>query len=239
MTTSVLESTLGSLVSEKSSRAIIFEQYGLDYCCGGNQSLAFACEKKGVDPAKVLKAMIDGDEAKAEVDSTDWRTASLTELADHIEGTHHAYLRREFPLLAGLTERVVKAHSDRHAELPEVAETLKGLESELMQHMMKEEQILFPLIRQMESNGQATSHCGSIANPINVMEYEHANAGNALAQLQKLTNGYKAPEDACASYKAMLLSMADLEQDLHVHIHKENSILFPRAIALEEKLAKV
>lgn len=236
MKQSAIDLTIGYLVSERAVRAKTFERFGLDYCCGGNKSLGDACKEKGLDPIKVLSALSEADATNANSDATDWRTVSLTELADHIEATHHSFLRQEFPRLKKLTEKVVKAHAEHHPELVEVAETLGNLETELMQHMMKEEQILFPLIRQMESSGPTSSHCGSIGNPIRVMEQEHAEAGNALSQLQTLTKGYKAPEDACGTYRVTMASLAELEEDLHLHIHKENSILFPRAIALEEKL---
>lgn len=233
-----IEAPIGTIVAEKLSRSRVFEQYGLDYCCGGQVSLNKACQEKGIDPKEVLEALSASDAEVRESGSTDWRQAALTELADHIEATHHAYLRSELPRLSHLMEKVVNAHSERHPELSTVSETLKALTAELTQHLAKEEQVLFPIIRKMDSTGDTDSHCGAVANPIRVMEMEHNNAGQALASLRSLTNEYQAPEDGCTTYQALLAGLAELEFDIHQHILKESSILFPRAIALEEKLSK-
>lgn len=237
MKTITMESSLGTLVNERASRARIFEQFGLDYCCRGRMSLKEACKEKGIDPAEVLTALKSNASGDNETDNKDWFNVPLAELADHIEATHHVYLRRELPPLAELVAKVSAAHSARHPELSNVMQTLEDLQAELSQHMIKEEEILFPLIRRMESHGAIPAHCGSVANPIRVMETEHDNAGNALSNIREITNNFAAPDDACASYRAMLTSLADLECDLHQHIHKENNILFPRAIACEEELA--
>jgi len=231
-----LDTPIGQIVAEKLSRSRVFEKYGLDYCCGGRTPLDKACQEKGLDPNDVLKDLLDLDSEKREEDSTDWRKAQLTKLADHIEATHHAYLNKELPRLSELMSKVVKAHGERHPELTTVSDVLQALRGELVQHLGKEEQILFPIIRQMESSGNTEFHCGEVANPIRVMEMEHQNAGDALGSLRTLTNGFQPPEDACTTYQALLAGLAELELDIHQHILKESSILFPRAITLEEKL---
>ncbi len=231
-----LEDTVGAIVAERLSTSRVFEQFGLDYCCGGHVTLAEACQEKGINPEEILSALAEATAEVNEIDKTDWRQAKLTELADHIEATHHAFLNRELPRLNTLMEKVVNAHSERHPELSKVAGILNALSAELAQHMAKEEQMLFPLIRQMDATGSTESHCGQVANPIEVMEMEHRNAGDALASLKSLTKNYQAPDDACATYQALLAGLAELELDLHRHIHKESSILFPRAIELEQHL---
>ncbi|MEE8577861.1 MAG: iron-sulfur cluster repair di-iron protein [candidate division Zixibacteria bacterium] len=231
-----LEVPIGEIVAEKLSRSRVFEQYGLDYCCGGQVTLDEACKGKGIDPNEVLKALSKMDAEVKEDDSTDWRKEALTKLADHIEETHHVYLKKELPRLNQLMEKVVMAHSENHPELSQVAGTLNTLTAELTQHLAKEEEILFPIIRQMESTGNPESHCGEVANPIQVMEMEHNNAGNALGSLRSLTNDYKAPADGCTTYQALFVGLSEMEFDIHQHILKESSILFPRAIALEKKL---
>lgn len=236
MKKSELEVSMGTLVAERISRVRVFERYGLDYCCGGKVTLGEACKKKGLDSQEVLAALKKSDADEKVVDSTNWKAASLTVLADHIETTHHSFLNEELPRLSQIMKKVVTVHSKRHPELVQVAETLEALSTELTQHMAKEEQILFPLIRQMDSNGPAESHFGSVANPIEAMEHEHENAGQALAQLRSLTNDYQVPENACRSYQALYAGLAELESDTHHHIHKENNILFPGAIALEQEL---
>lgn len=231
-----LNNSVGTIVAENLNRSRVFENFGIDYCCNGHMPLAEACQAQGVDPKNVIEAIAKSDAETKPEDNIDWRKKTLTELADHIQATHHKYLCAEMPRLSGLMEKVVKAHSENHPELVETAEVFGFLVAELTQHMGKEEEILFPIIRQMEAAGQTASHCGSVGNPINVMEQEHANAGQALATLQKLTNHYQAPEDGCSTYQALLAGMAEMEVDLHQHIHKESSILFPRAIELERKL---
>ncbi len=231
-----LEIPIGEIVAEKLSRSRVFERYGLDYCCGGHVPLDKACREKGIDPKEVLDALSKSDTEVKDGDNADWRKAGLTELADHIEATHHTYLKKELPRLNGLMEKVVAAHSGRHHELLKVAGTLNALTSELTEHLAKEEQMLFPIIRQMDSTGDTEFHCGEVANPIRVMEMEHNNAGNALANLRSLTNDYQTPEDGCPTYQALFAGLSELEFDIHQHILKESSILFPRAMALEEKL---
>ncbi len=231
-----LEIPIGEIVAEKLSRSRVFEQYGLDYCCGGHTTLSEACKEKGIDPKELLNALVKSDEAGQEENDTDWRQANLTVLADHIEATHHAYLNKELPRLNFLMEKVVNAHSGNHPELTKVAATLTALTAELTQHLGKEEQILFPIIRKMDTITDEKFKSDEVANSIRVMELEHNNAGNALTDLKSLTNGYKVPEDGCTTYQALLAGMAELEFDIHQHILKESSILFPRAIALEEKL---
>ena len=229
--------TVGQLVAQRPARARVFEQFGIDYCCGGKRPLDEACSAGGIDAAVVVNALHAADAAASPHEELDWTRAPLTQLIAHILDTHHAYLRRELPRLRPLADKVRAVHAASHPELAEVQEVLDALQAELEMHMLKEEQILFPLIQAMESDGRAaTSHCGSVQNPIRVMEYEHDSAGAALLRLRKLTGGYTPPADACHSYRALLSGLAELEADLHRHIHKENNILFPRAVELEARL---
>jgi len=228
--------TVGAIVARHPSLARVFEAHRIDYCCGGKISLADACARARVDVARVIAELNDCLQ-RDDADSISWSTRSLSELADHIVGTHHAYLRDALPRLAGLIEMVVRAHGERHRELAEVLDVFRALQQELTMHMQKEEVILFPLVKRMEESGQAvTHHCGSVANPIGVMEDEHDFAGQALETLRGLTRDHQPPADACNTYRVMLDGLAELERDLHAHIHKENNILFPRAIALEAEL---
>ncbi len=228
------EITVGEMVVEEPGRARVFERFGIDYCCGGKIPLAEACVKRGVDIDAVLESLhkIEAD-ASSEFEE-DWSQASMTALVDHIVATHHSYLREEFPRLTKMTERVALVHGERHPELPEVRDVFAALRNELESHMHKEEQVLFPMIKQIEANAaDAAGHCGTIENPIRMMEQEHDSAGDALGTLRSLTGGFAPPADACNTYHVMLDSLAKLEADLHLHIHKENNILFPRAIIAE------
>jgi regulator of cell morphogenesis and NO signaling len=161
---------------------------------------------------------------------------SLASLADHIEQTHHRYLKEELPALVEKADRVAEKHGWRDSRLPAVADTVRTLAGEMFHHMAKEEQVLFPLVRELERTGTVSGHCGSIANPIRQMEYEHDGAGAAVARLRELTDGFVPDADACNTHRALLAELARLETDLHEHVHKENNVLFPRALALEAQL---
>jgi len=231
-----VEHPVGEWVQDDSARARVFEAYGIDYCCGGKKSLRKSCEEKGLETAAVLEALNAVEERTA--DARDWRGAPLSELCDHIESAHHVYLRQELPRLSALLEKVNRAHQDKHPELARLRTVLSALQDELGAHLEKEEQILFPLIRGLSSEEwSGPSHCGTIANPIRVMEMEHDGAGSALAEMRSLTAGYAEPADACPSYRMLLKGLHGLETDTHLHIHKENNILFPRALLRERELA--
>lgn len=229
--------TVGHLVAERPSRSRVFERWGLDYCCGGKKPLDQACAEKSIDLHAVLRDLLENDTRTPPGAETDWLSAPLADLADHIIETHHAYLRQALPRLSELTHRVRDAHSEKHPELVELAATFMDLRYEMENHMMKEEIILFPLIKTLEAaDSLPPLHCGSVNNPIRVMEMEHDDAATALTKMRALTGDYTPPADACNTYLAMLDALEELEADLHQHIHKENNILFPRAAALEAAL---
>ncbi len=228
------ELTVGEMVVENPSRARVFERFGIDYCCGGKIPLAEACAKRGANLEAVLEALRKSEANVSPGPEKDWSRESMTSLVDHIIATHHTYLREEFPRLTRMTERVAEVHGERHLELPKVRDVFAALRGELEQHMQKEEQILFPMIKQLDSGSStAAGHCGTIEDPIRMMEQEHDKAGDALGMLRELTGGFAIPADACNTYRVMLDSLAKLEADLHQHIHKENNILFPGALAVE------
>jgi regulator of cell morphogenesis and NO signaling len=230
----LLDRTVGELVVECPGRARVFEGFGIDYCCGGGQPLGQACQARGLDPQVVQRVLEATDQADNAPVATDWSAASMTELCDHIEQTHHAYLKIELPRLGFMTGKVANRHGERDARLVELAKVFTHFRGELESHMMKEERILFPLCRQLESgDGPVSFHCGSVRNPISVMVQEHDDAGGALARMRVLTDGFAPPPDACNTYRALFDSLAQLERDLHQHIHKENNILFPRAAQAE------
>jgi regulator of cell morphogenesis and NO signaling len=225
---------VGELVAERPARSAVFDRLGIDYCCGGKTPLERACREKGIEIGDVTREIAASDSRTRAENETDWRLVPMGDLVDHIVSVHHDYLRRELPRLAGLTAKLVAAHGARHPELAEVRDTLESLQEELESHMFKEERILFPMIKQLQVAMELPRfHCGSIKYPIVVMENEHECTGAALARLRTLTDGYQAPEDACPAYRATLAGLAELESDLHRHIHKENEILFVRAWATE------
>jgi len=232
------QTTVGQLVAERPGRSRIFETLKIDYCCGGKKPLAEACLKRGLDIDAVLEILhqADAQADQVDADAINPETLSLTDLADHIERTHHAYLRAEFPRLDKMTEKVLRVHGKAEPRLATVRQAYCDLRDELTSHMKKEENILFPMIRQTEQADSPVSfHCGSIANPIKQMELEHDHAGNALATIRTATDDFQPPEWACNTYRAMIDGLAQLESDLHLHIHKENNVLFPKAIKLEQE----
>lgn len=234
-----LNSSVGNWVAVHPQTSRVFEALQIEYCCRGGKSLEQACWDRGLDPKQVaqqLEQAITEDE-----DSTEnWLDASLTELCDHIEQTHHAYLKDELPRLTEMVAKVVDAHGEHHPELATVQEVFATLKAELMPHMFKEEQVLFPAIRQLEQLPNKPSFpFGTVGNPIRMMEQEHDDAGYALSRLHTLTHDYQAPDGACNTYRAMLAGLRYLERDMHRHVNKENSILFPRAIELEATRVQV
>ena len=235
MSTFQVHDTVGNLVANKPALSRIFEQAGIDYCCGGKKTLAEVCEKKGIDAQAFLANLEGFVSTSADEPVVNPVAMTLTELADHIEQTHHAYLKSELPRLDWMTEKVAAVHGDTDVRLHAIRKTFLALSQEMASHMMKEEQILFPMVRQLEASETVpTFHCGSLANPIRQMELEHDQAGSALERLHELTDGYTPPDWACNTYRAMLDALSHLQRDMHQHIHKENNVLFPRALEREQ-----
>lgn len=233
MHSSLLTQTVGELVRDNPARSRVFEDYSIDYCCGGKTLLEVACRERGLDPEQVAGHLAQIDE---ELPRTGDNAAgmSLTDLADHIEASHHAYLRNELPRLEVLAGRVAKAHGGHDPRLTRVREVLASFSAEMEHHMTKEERMLFPIIRSLEVGDRPRTYSfGSIANPIRIMESEHDRSGDALAQMRELTDGFNRSFAQCNTHLALLEGLATLERDTHQHVHKENSILFPRAVELE------
>jgi len=224
---------VGELVAENPASARVFEKYGIDYCCEGKRSLDDVCRERAVAPAALLDELSQ-TALRPRPDACDWQNAPLRDLIEHIVSRHHAYLRSELPRIADLFAKVVRAHSEREPVLIEVSEIFGILKEELDAHLMKEELILFPTIVRLEAGVGLGASC-SIEHPIARMEYEHENAGRALAQMRHLTRDYYLPDEACNTYRVLFVTLAELESDLHEHIHLENNILFPRAAALEAR----
>ncbi len=211
--------TLADLVTDHPGAAPVLERFHLDYCCGGQRPLEEACAEVGVDPAEVLAAL----DAAGPSAPPPWAGLEPGALADHLEATHHRYLDEELPRLSALVAKVVGVHGDRHPELHQVRDAYEELRADLEPHLRKEERVLFPLIR----NGVRGD---ALRGPIGVMDAEHDRAGDLLALLAALTNDYTPPPDGCASYVALYEGLARLEADTHLHVHKENNVLFPAVL---------
>lgn len=229
-------------ISEIASRSLgavrVFERLNIDYCCGGKRPVEEACQELGLDSAAVL-AELDAAIAGRPADETDWSQASLRDLIRHIVGKHHEYLKLELPRLSQRLGKVMRVYGEQDkATLAPLPALFGGLHSELDLHMHKEEMILFPFIEKVESAIKAGQPAppapfGTVANPIAMMEHEHDSAGAALKGMREATGDYAVPDYACVTYRSLLEGLRELESDLHIHIHLENNILFPRAIAME------
>jgi regulator of cell morphogenesis and NO signaling len=223
--------TLADIVDADPAAARILDRHQLDYCCGGQRTLEDACAERNLDLEAVRAELAVGPGAPAA-----WASMGPAELVDHIEATHHSYLHDELPRLAALAAKVVGVHGDRHPELHEVEATCTALRDDLEPHLLREERVLFPMIRELAAATTPPSfHCGSLANPIRRMLLEHDRAGHLLADLRRLTGAFRPPADACASYEALYRGLDELESDTHLHVHKENNVLFPAVFALEHR----
>ena len=231
--------TLAEVAAKSPGAVRTLERHALDYCCGGKQSFDEACLAKGISPESVMQEIQRAQQTGAP--RRDWQIAPLGELVKHIVATHHEYLKLELPALSSRMEKVRAVHGARDPEtLNRMAEVFGSLREEMEMHLHKEEAILFPFMEQYgraEAQGQPMPPVpfGSIANPIAMMERDHVSAGDALGEVRTLTHDYQLPSYACSTVRALYEGLRALEADLHVHIHLENNILFPRTIALERR----
>ncbi len=224
---------VAELVLARPGLARVFEQLGLDYCCGGKRSLETACKRKGLDVTSAIR-LLEAGMIDAPTDETDWSRASVAELVDHIVTRHHDHLREELPRVAAMSVRVAERHGSDDERLVMLAETFLTFREEMELHMAAEEHVLFPACRALEeSGGFARLPFPTIAMPIAQMEHQHEGAADAFEQLRELTDGFDLDRARCNTHRALLDSLAAIERDLHEHVHQENNILFPRALELE------
>jgi len=231
----------GDTVQQDGRTARVFETFGLPFCCEGQRTLRQAAEVRGVPVDAVLGALQAlGDPTAADAMPAEWD--DLRVLVRHIVDRHHAYVRSVCPTLEAWLDRLVEHHGARHAELEPIRQAFHELADDLATHMMKEEHLLFPYITELETARLRGGRLplgpfGTILNPIRVMETDHARAGALGTRLRALSGGYRAPADACTTYRLCYDALADFERDLHQHVHLENNVLFPRAIEIEQTLA--
>ena len=234
------ETTIRDIVAGDYRAAAVFQQYGIDFCCGGSKTIDEACRGRGLNPAQVLSdvSRVCATPDAASQQFAQWDPAALV---DYIVTKHHGYVRQAMPPIAAYTKKLAAVHGPNHPELLEVERVFAGVAAEMTMHMMKEEQILFPFIVRLAKAAEENRPAppipfGTVANPIRMMEDEHESAGNALARIATLTSGYQPPEDACTTYRVGLQELEAFERDLHAHVHLENNILFPKALKLEAEL---
>jgi regulator of cell morphogenesis and NO signaling len=234
--------TLGQIAAKDLRKAQVFKKYGLDFCCGGKKTVNEACKEKGLDLRKVEEELKQADELPSQraLPYGDW---SLDFLADFIVNTHHNYVRKNLPDISAYAKKVMNVHGNDHPELLRIHQLVEEVNAELSAHMVKEERVLFPYIKELviaKNNKQPlrVSHFGTVKNPIKMMEMEHELVGKNLAEIRELSHDYSLPDGACGSYSFLYRLLNEFEEDLHLHIHLENNILFPKALEIEKQLTR-
>lgn len=239
MLTITQNTSIAEIVSNNIKTANVFKQHGIDFCCGGGISIQKACEKKGLSFTDLETELRKVSEIKNRAENYGaWR---LDFLIDHIVNIHHAYVTGTIEIVQQYANKVAKVHGHHYTELLEIKSLFQDVAEELVDHMQKEEQVLFPYIKHLLSvqSGEipfVAPHFGKVNNPIQMMEEEHENAGGIFKRIAALTNNYTPPESACNTFRALYASLQEFEEDLHLHIHLENNILHPKAKALEASL---
>lgn len=225
--------TVGDIVATNFRTAAVFERFGIDFCCGGRLSLADACRAAAVEPSAVIEAL--DTLSTASVHDDDVTAWPVERLIDHILSAHHTFVRSALPVIDRHLAAIEDAHGSRHPELARLRSCFDQLSQELTHHMLKEEHVLFPYVRELATRGGgwAPSPFGSVENPIRMMERDHREAADHLTTIRELTAGFSAPADGCNTYQVCMAELAEFERDLHRHVHLENNVLFPEAIRLE------
>jgi regulator of cell morphogenesis and NO signaling len=231
--------TVREIAIEVPGATQVFEEMGIDYCCGGARPITEACLSAGVTVGEVAQSLeLFAASREASVELKDWRGDSLTSLITHIHDTHHVFTREEMDRIEPLLAKVCSVYSESHPELLQIQALFAELKRELLLHMLKEENILFPYITQMEQAQRAGAPApvpmfGTVRNPVRMMMMEHDGAGEVLRRIRQLSDDFNPPAAACLSYQTLYRRLEELEQDLHQHIHLENNLLFPSALEME------
>jgi regulator of cell morphogenesis and NO signaling len=227
--------TVGEVVTDDFRAAAVFERFGIDFCCNGRRTLDAACRAAAADPVSVVHALRALPlETDADDEAARW---PIPRLIDVIVSAHHAYVRSALPVIARHLRKLQKAHGSRHPELARVVACFRQVSANLLVHMVKEEQVLFPYLRSLaeagDDDGRPANPFGTVANPIRMMEREHQEVGDALRLIRMLTHNYTAPDDGCTTYAVAMAELRRFECDLHRHVHLENNVLFPAALRIE------
>ena len=234
--TELLTKSLAQIVNGNHRAAAVFEKFHLDFCCKGKRTLQEACAESDLKIEEVVNELQEADLNSGYIDTINYDELSLTQLADHIVNTHHVFVKKEIPLILGYLQKVSAKHGDRHPEMKKVLDLFATVSEELEQHMLKEEQILFPRIKEVDEliaeKKEITVSSAWLLSPIHVMEEEHDLAGNLLSETRILTNNYTPPVDACTTFRLSLAALQAFEMDLHQHVHLENNVLFPKALGV-------
>lgn len=235
--TATPDATIREIVATDYRTAPVFQRYGLDFCCNGCRTIEQGCRDAGADEAALLSEL-DAVLRTPATGVPDYAAWDVPALVSHIVGTHHAYVRAAMPLLRAHTRKIAEVHGERHGELGHIARLVEQIDTEMMEHMAKEEHVLFPFIEALAAAASTGRPApappfGTVQNPIRMMETEHRFVGDAMAEIRALTDGYRLPDGACTTYAVCFQELEAFERDLHAHVHLENNLLFPKAVALE------
>lgn len=233
------DETLGQLAAKDLRKAQVFKKYGLDFCCGGKKTVKQACAEKGLDVTKIEQELQQA-ETNPLIRSLPYDEWSPDFLADYIVNTHHSYVKKTLPDLRTYAAKVAGVHGGHHPELVAIQQLVEQVNAELVAHMIKEEKILFPYIKELAGAAGKIQPAHAVAftsvqSPISMMEMEHEMAGKKMEKIRTLSDNFLLPADACASYSLLYRTLDEFENDLHTHIHLENNILFPKALLIEKK----
>jgi regulator of cell morphogenesis and NO signaling len=237
------ETLVGELAAAEPASIRVFQRFGIDFCCGGKRPLNEVCGEHGVSYDELAAALAEA--SARPTDGRDWTRERLSTLADFIVTRYHDRLREELPRLEAMAAKVNHVHGEKVPDVfPKLNAVLNELSQDLVAHMTKEEMILFPAIKELDE-AEAESRAplprfplGALRMPMSVMEQEHDRAGELLATLRELTSGYQPPEWACNTYRGLYAGLEELEADMHVHVHLENNVLFPRSAELEQRFVR-
>jgi len=232
------EETLGEIATKDLRKAEVFKKYGLDFCCGGKKTVREACEEKGIDVTKVEQELQNSDKSSFTARPLPYNDWNLDFLADYIVNTHHSYVKKTIPDIRTYADKVAKVHGSRHPELLEINKLAQEVCDEMSEHMVKEENVLFPYVKHIVSSKnqahQKFDSLDTVKEPIDIAVTEHELVGGNMDKIRDISRNYQLPEDACASYSYLFKTLDEFENDLHIHVHLENNILFPKAIAMEK-----
>lgn len=233
------EKSIGKIAAEDYRKALVFKEFGLDFCCGGKKTLAEAAKEKGIDK-EVIQKELDAVEAQGNDNIQDFSKWEISELIDYVVNKHHEYIKERTPEILAILTKVVNVHSSAHPELVELYQNFTWLDQEISNHLRKEEEVLFPYIKSLASVARKdVPENAAIKNAIRYMEEEHVNAAQFLENMKKITDDYTVPPGACGSYKMLFGLLNEFDEDLRKHVHLENNILFPKAVLLEEQILEV
>jgi regulator of cell morphogenesis and NO signaling len=222
--------TVGEIVANDFRTAEVFKKAGIDFCCGGKKGLTETCAGLGID-VDLLVGELEKTGLEPINPSLNFKDWDAGFLCDYIMNTHHKFVLKNLPELVFYTRKIASVHGEHHPELLEIADLFAKINEELLQHLRNEEEVLFPAIRKELANPSAETRA-TIVSEIARMTGEHEFAGGAMDHISVISKHYLVPADGCNTYNVTYKLLEQFEDDLHIHVHLENNILYPKALEL-------